>query len=35
LAPKRKGKPGARLELVLRHVEGRRHLPVVEVKRAA
>jgi putative transposase len=30
-----KGKPGVRLTLVLRHVEKRAHLPVVELKRAA
>jgi len=30
-----KGRCGARLELVVSHVDGRRHLPVVELKRAA
>jgi transposase InsO family protein len=31
----RRGRPGVRLELVLRHHDGRRHLPVVELRGAA
>jgi len=32
---KRKGRAGVRLQLILSHVGNRRHLPVVELKRAA
>lgn len=34
-AGNRRGRPGVRLELVLSHLDGRRHLPVVELKPAA
>jgi hypothetical protein len=30
-----KGKPGARLELCIRHHDGKKHLPFVELKRVA
>jgi len=30
-----KGRRGSRLELVVNHVDGRQHLPVVDLKRAA
>ncbi|MCP3994054.1 MAG: transposase, partial [bacterium] len=34
-ARSRKGRPGVRLELAMHHLDGRRHLPVVELRTAA